>query len=80
MPTNGPEKSIDEILGERIRELRIASKLSPDQVAKAATMTVSDYWMGEQGIRRFSAAETFEIARSLGIELSDLVSALKKKD
>ncbi|WP_092862612.1 helix-turn-helix domain-containing protein [Hyphomicrobium facile] len=78
MPKNGPQKSIDEILGARIRELRTEARLSLEEVAKSAKMSVSDYSMGEQGLRRFSAAETLDIARSLGIELTELLSVLKK--
>ena len=78
MAKPGPEQSIDEILGERIRELRTASHLSIDDVSKSAKMSASDYEMGERGKRRFSAIEAFDIARTLGVELSELLSVLKR--
>ncbi|HET6388315.1 helix-turn-helix transcriptional regulator [Hyphomicrobium sp.] len=75
----GPQKSIDEILGGRIRQLRETSGLSLDVLAQAAKIPVSDYAMGEQGLRRFSAAETLAIARRLGVELAELLSVLKSE-
>jgi len=78
MAKPGPEQNVDEILGERIRELRTSSHLSIDEVAKSAKMSASDYEMGERGKRRFSAIEAFDIARTLGIELAELLSALKR--
>jgi transcriptional regulator with XRE-family HTH domain len=78
MAKPGPEQNVDEILGERIRELRTASHLPIDEVAKSAKMSASDYEKGERGKRRFSAIEAFDIARTLGIELAELLSALKR--
>jgi hypothetical protein len=71
-----PKNEIDQRLGERIVELRIRQKMPPDIVAEAARMSTEDYLKGERGERRFSAHELNLIARTIGVKLEDIMSAL----
>ena len=48
-----------------------------EEVATAAEMSVSDYSEGERGARRFHAIELFNIARTLGVDMTDIVTALR---
>jgi hypothetical protein len=70
------EKSLDEIIGKRVRELRVAAKGNAEKVAYSADMKLEDYEAGERGERRFSALELYYIAQRLDVRITDLVSAL----
>ena len=71
-------KNVDLAIGGRIRTIRISSKLSADELARAANMSLSDYSIGERGERQFHALELFDIAKTLGVDLRDIVSALRE--
>lgn len=45
-------------------------------VAQAAGMTLADYELSENGKRRFSTAELYRIAKTLGVDLKSIVSIL----
>jgi transcriptional regulator with XRE-family HTH domain len=70
--------NVDLAIGGRIRAIRISCKVSADELAKAAKMSLSDYSVAERGKRRFRALELFDIAKTLDVELSDIVSALRE--
>jgi transcriptional regulator with XRE-family HTH domain len=69
-------KNIDEIIGRRVRELRVAAKDDAEKVAYSADMTLADYEASERGERRFSALELYYIAQRLDVRMTDIVSAL----
>lgn len=77
MDKRASQPSIDVRIGARIRELREASGLAADEVATSAKMSAEDYRMSELGERRFSAIEMYDIARTLGVSFSEIVSVLK---
>jgi hypothetical protein len=45
-------------------------------VADAAGMTLADYGMSEDGKRRFTTAELYRIAKTLGVDLKDVLVVL----
>jgi transcriptional regulator with XRE-family HTH domain len=71
-----PSNEIDVAIGNRIRSIRTSVNLTAEQVAASAKMPLSDYSSGERGERRFHALELYWIAKTLGIDLGDIVSAL----
>jgi hypothetical protein len=72
-----PPKDVDVLIGARICALRSARGMTVDEAASAAEMSVSDYVKGESGARRFHALELFNIARTLGVDMADIVTALQ---
>jgi transcriptional regulator with XRE-family HTH domain len=76
MGPSKPGNDIDVAIGDRIRALRTSLKLTVEQVAASVKMPVADYNMGERGERRFHAVELYWIAKTLGVGLDDIVSAL----
>jgi transcriptional regulator with XRE-family HTH domain len=74
--SGGAFKDIDTAIGGRIRSLRTAAKLTADQVAHSASMSLEDYEAGERGERRFNGLELYYIAQRLRVELKDIVSVL----
>jgi transcriptional regulator with XRE-family HTH domain len=69
-------KKIDAAIGNRIRAFRVSSGHTTHAMASAVEMPLNEYTRGEQGERRFSAAELFAFSQVLGIGLVDIVSAL----
>ena len=50
--------------------------MTAEIVAAAAKMDVSAYARSEAGERRFKTSELYLIAKTLGVELKDIVSTL----
>lgn len=50
--------------------------MTAETVAEAAKVELSEYLRGEEGERRFSASELYLIAKTLGVDLQDIMSAL----
>jgi transcriptional regulator with XRE-family HTH domain len=71
-----PASDVDEAIGKRISSLRTSSNLSAEEVASSAGMRVQDYSEGERGERRFHAIELHRIAKTLGVDLGQIVSVL----
>ncbi|AGK59900.1 hypothetical protein HYPDE_41158 [Hyphomicrobium denitrificans 1NES1] len=57
-------------------DLRTKANMTAETVAEAAKMDVSDYVRSEAGERRFRTSELYLIAKTLGVELKDIVSTL----
>jgi transcriptional regulator with XRE-family HTH domain len=70
------KKNIDEIIGRRVRELRVAAKDDAEKVAYSAGITLGEYEASERGERRFAAIELYYIAQRLGVRFEDIFSVL----
>jgi transcriptional regulator with XRE-family HTH domain len=74
------KKNLDEVLGKRVRELRVAAKEDAEKVAYSAGMTLEAYEASERGERRFRAVELYHIAHRLDVRMQDIASAIIDAD
>jgi transcriptional regulator with XRE-family HTH domain len=63
----------------RICDLREISGLTPQQVAEASGVPLDDYIQYEKGARDFSFSHLFNIAKALGVDISDLLTGESPK-
>jgi len=71
MPRNNDEtKEIDRIVGERIKDLRVVSGMSRDQLGEIIDVTHQQLQKYEYGTNRVSVGRLVIIARALGKEVS----------
>lgn len=61
-------------VGKRIREARIASGVSAEEVAKAALITRNHYYVLERGAAMPSSPTLRRIARSIGVSIDWLLT------
>ena len=66
-------------IGERIRSVREILELTPDAVAKAADLTVEEYLRYESAQVDFSFSVLHNIAKALGIDVTDLITGESAK-
>ena len=74
MPRHLSEAS--RVLGERIREQRLAFAISQDDVANLAGMNVSNYGKIERGLSNPTFHTIVRIAAVLGVDPASLVAGL----
>lgn len=63
----------------RIRDLREISGMTPQQVAEASGIGIDDYVAYEDGQKDFSFSHLFNIASTLGVDISDLLTGESPK-
>lgn len=63
----------------RIRDLRDISGMSAQEVAEASGVPVEDYIAYEAGQKDFSFSHLFNIANTLGVDISDLLTGESPK-
>jgi transcriptional regulator with XRE-family HTH domain len=63
----------------RICDLREISGLTQQQVAEASGVPLEDYVEYEKGVRDFSFSHLFNIAKALGVDISDLLTGESPK-
>lgn len=68
-----------QLIAMRIRDLREISGLTPQQVAQKADVPLDEYEMYETGERDFSFSHLFNIAKTLGVDISDLLTGESPK-
>lgn len=68
-----------KIIAMRIRDLRDISGLSAEQVAHLSGVPLEDYLDYETGERDFSFSHLFNIASTLGVDISDLLTGESPK-
>lgn len=68
-----------ETIAMRIRELREITGLTVQQVAEASGVPLKDYEEYETGTRDFSFSHLFNIASTLGVDISDLLTGESPK-
>lgn len=68
-----------QIIALRIRELRDITGLTAEQVAAASGVPLNDYLAYETGNRDFSFSHLFNIASTLGVDISDLLTGESPK-
>lgn len=72
-------KTIDRIVGQRIRECRIVRGWNQTKLGKEAGVSFQQLQKYENGQNRVSASRLFLIAGSLGVSIDTLMSAVQKK-
>lgn len=68
-------QSIDQRLGRRARQLRIARKLGVDHVAAALGLTPEAYEQRERGEARFRVLQLYALGQVLGVGMGALFRA-----
>ncbi len=63
-----------QAIAVRICDLREISGLTQRQVAEASGVPLEDYIEYEKGVRDFSFSHLFNIAKALGVDISDLLT------
>lgn len=63
----------------RIRDLRDISGLTAEQVAEASGVPIDEYIAYERGEKDFSFSHLFNIATTLGVDISDLLTGESPK-
>ena len=63
-----------KVVAQRIRELREISEMTPEQVADKAKVPLEDYVAYESGVRDFSFSHLYNIADTLHVDISDLLT------
>lgn len=71
--------SIDRIVGQRIREYRIALGLNQTKLAKTAGVSFQQLQKYENGENRVSASRLYLLADALGISIDALMSKMPAK-
>lgn len=87
MAVSPVEKALAKGLGVRVQELRLAAKLSQEQLAEAAGMSKNHVQLLESGLsdrkKRSPANPRFAtlvaLSRALGVDLPDLVQGVVPK-
>ena len=73
-------KRIDRHVGERIRHRRTELGLTQEQLGEALGVSYQQIQKYETGANRISAGRLYEIARRLGVDISDFFDGLDDRD
>lgn len=68
-----------QIIAMRIRELREIAGITPEEVAESSGVPIRDYLAYEAGEKDFSFSHLFNIAKSLSVDISDLLTGESPK-
>lgn len=68
-----------QLIAMRMRDLRDIMGLSAQEVAQRSEMDVADYLAYESGEKDFSFSHLFNIAKTLGVDISDLLTGESPK-
>ena len=63
-----------QLIALRICDLRDIAGLTQEQVAERSGMTLEEYAAYESGTKDFSFSHLFNIAETLGVDISDLLT------
>lgn len=76
MSSEQERKDIAASIGARVCELRTKQKIPPGLVAEAVGMSEEDYIAAEKGETRFQSEKLLLIARTLGVDIGDILTVL----
>ena len=68
-----------QMIAMRIRDLREILSLTPEDVAERSQVPLEDYLLYESGEKDFSFSHLFNIAETLGVDISDLLTGESPK-
>lgn len=68
-----------QMVAMRIRDLREISGLTAEEVAEKSGVSLEDYTAYEEGTKDFSFSHLFNIAETLGVDISDLLTGESPK-
>ena len=68
-----------QLIALRICDLRDIAGLTQEQVAERSGMTLEEYAAYESGTKDFSFSHLFNIAETLGVDISDLLTGESPK-
>jgi transcriptional regulator with XRE-family HTH domain len=72
-----PVSEAARILGVRLRDLRLKSSCSQDEIANLAGMNVSNYGKIERGLGNPELHTLIRLAAVLGVDAAELVKGIK---
>jgi transcriptional regulator with XRE-family HTH domain len=72
-----PVSEAARILGERLRDLRIKTACSQEEIANLAEMNVSNYGKIERGLGNPELHTLIRLAGVLGVDAADLLTGIK---
>ena len=72
-------KSVDIVVGKRVRLRRVAIKMSQEELAKALGITFQQVQKYENGTNRISCSRLYDIARALKTPINYFFSDLSDK-
>lgn len=64
--------SVDRLVGQRVRLLRLARGISQTALGSRIGVTFQQVQKYEKGVNRISASKIVEIAHTLGVDVSDI--------
>lgn len=73
-----PERTIDDYVGERIRQRRTELGLTQEELGKLLSLSYQQVQKYETGANRVSAGRLYEIARELGIGVAYFFDGYEK--
>ena len=65
------------MLGDRLRDLRLKSACSQEEIANLASMNVSNYGKIERGLGNPELHTLIRLATVLGVDVAELVAGIK---
>lgn len=71
---------LDAWVGAKIRSLRLQASMSEDDAARACGLELHEYQDGENGVRRFSSRELYELCREFEVPMTNFFDDLLKPD
>ena len=66
----GKSQQVDVHVGQRVKERRVALKLSQKKIAEAMNLSLRQIQKYEEGIDRIGASRLFDISRALDVPVS----------
>ena len=73
MSTVNPNREIDQRIGQRIREIRVARGLSQEKVGEAMGLTFQQIQKYEKGTNRLSGSRMVVMCELFGVTPNDIV-------
>ena len=71
---------LDVWVGAKVRRLRLQASMSEDDAARACGLELHEYQDSENGIRRFSSRELYELCREFDVSMTNFFDELPKPD
>ena len=71
---------MDIWVGAKIRRLRLQASMREEYAARVCGLDLHEYKNSENGVRRFSSQELFELCREFDVPMTNFFDDLPKPD